>query len=245
MEQQLLTVRENAPAARGVYRMTLAGDVKAVAAPGQFVNLRVPGFALRRPISVCDWSEGGLTLLYKLAGGGTDAMSHMAAGTRVDALVGLGNGFDVSKSGERPLLVGGGVGTPPLYGLCKRLRAEGKRPTVLIGFRTADEILLADEFAALGARVLVTTEDGSAGAKGFVTAVMDKIDCSYFYACGPLPMLRAVDRAAKTAGEFSFEERMGCGFGVCMGCSKMTKYGAKRVCRDGPVFTREELIWED
>lgn len=245
MDQVLYTIRENVPVTAEVWRMVLAGDTGAITAPGQFLNLRVPGFTLRRPISVCDWNEGTVTLLYKVLGHGTEAMAAMKAGDKVDALTGLGNGFDTGKSGQRPLLVGGGVGTPPLYGLCRALRREGKEPVVLLGFRTAGDVLLEKEFAALGTQVHIATEDGSAGRKGFVTAVMPELSYTYLYACGPLPMLRAVDAAAKTGGQLSFEERMGCGFGVCMGCSRKTKSGSKRICKDGPVLERGEVLWDE
>ena len=235
MKQVWYTVRENVPVTAEVWRMVLAGDTGAITAPGQFLNLAVPGFTLRRPISVCDWDGESVTLLYKVVGRGTQAMTAQKAGDRVDALAGLGNGFDTARSGRRPLLVGGGVGTPPLYGLCRVLRQQGKEPIVLLGFR----------IAALGAEVQIATEDGTAGTRGFVTGPMAGLDYSYLYACGPLPMLRAVDKAAKTDGQLSFEERMGCGFGACMGCSWRTKNGSKRICKDGPVLERSELLWEE
>ena len=245
MKQVWYTVQENVPVTGEVWRMVLAGDTGAITAPGQFLNLAVPGFTLRRPISVCDWDGESVTLLYKVVGRGTQAMTAQKAGDRVDALAGLGNGFDTARSGRRPLLVGGGVGTPPLYGLCRVLRQQGKEPIVLLGFRTAAEALLTREFAALGAEVHLATEDGTAGTRGFVTGPMAGLDYSYLYACGPLPMLRAVDKAAKTDGQLSFEERMGCGFGACMGCSWRTKNGSKRICKDGPVLERSELLWEE
>ena len=244
MEQIVFTIRENVPLTVDVYRMVLDGDTGAITAPGQFVNVQVPGFTLRRPISVCDWAEGTLTLVYKVVGAGTAALEELVPGDRLDILTGLGNGFDTAKSGQKPLLIGGGVGTPPLYALCKKLLAEGKEPTVLLGFRSEREVILAEEFKALGAEVCIATEDGSVGTKGFVTAVMSELTYSYLYACGPIPMLKAVDGAAQTSGQLSFEERMGCGFGVCMGCSWMTKNGSKRICTDGPVLEREELLWD-
>ncbi len=244
MRPTTLTIRENVPLTGDVYRMILTGDTGEIRRPGQFLNLLVPGFVLRRPISVCDWREGEVTLLYKVVGGGTEAMTKLPAGFGIDTLMGLGNGFDTAKSGDHPLLVGGGVGTPPLYGLCRVLREEDKKPIVLLGFRSKGDILLEKEFAALGAEVHIATEDGSAGTKGFVTQVMPELAYTYLYACGPLPMLRAVDGAAKTGGQLSFEERMGCGFGACMGCSIMTKSGSKRVCADGPVLEREEILWQ-
>ena len=244
MKQVLFTIRENTPLTGDVCRMVLEGDTGAITAPGQFVNVQVPGFTLRRPISVCDWEKGKLTLVYKIVGGGTAKLEEMKPGERLDILTGLGNGFDTAKSGQKPLLIGGGVGSPPLYALCKKLLAEGKEPTALLGFRSEKEVILAEEFKALGAEVCIATEDGSVGTKGFVTAVMPRLTYSYLYACGPIPMLKAVDGAAQTSGQLSFEERMGCGFGVCMGCSWMTKNGSKRICTDGPVLEREELLWD-
>ena len=245
MKQTVFTILENVPLTKDVYRMKLAGDTEAITAPGQFVNLRLDGFYLRRPISVCDREEGVLTLIYKVVGHGTAAMAQYGTGGKLDVLTGLGNGYDTEKSGDRPLLIGGGVGVPPLYLLAKELTAQGKQVTVVLGFRTAHDAFYADEFAALGAKVLVTTEDGSLGTKGFVTdAFAEAGDYTHTYACGPMPMLRAVYNASKTSGQYSFEERMGCGFGACMGCSCKTLYGNKRICRDGPVLMKEEIVWE-
>lgn len=244
MKQTILTVAENARLAEGIYRMELIGDTSNIIAPGQFVNLKLDGFFLRRPISVCDWEDGKLTILYKVLGHGTEAMTYMESGEKLDVLTGLGNGYDAEKSGDHPLLVGGGVGIPPLYGLCKRLRAQGKRVTAVLGYNRAAEIFLADEFRALGAEVIVLTADGSAGARGLVTDGMATVEeYSYLYTCGPEPMLRAVYGACRTSGQFSFEERMGCGFGACMGCTCKTKYGNKRICKDGPVLEKEEIVW--
>ena len=243
MKQTNLTILENTRLADGIYRLRLAGDTSAITAPGQFVNLKLSGFFLRRPISVCDWENGEVTLIYKVLGRGTEMMTHMAPGTVLDVLTGLGNGFDVSRSGERPLLVGGGVGIPPLYGLARRLRAQGRQVTAVLGFNRASEIFLAEEFRDLGAEIILATADGSLGEKGFVTDVIARLDYTYFYACGPMPMFRALESIAKTDGEYSFEERMGCGFGACMGCSVLTKNGAKRICKDGPVLQRSEIIW--
>ena len=228
MKQITLTIAENIKLAEGIYRLRLAGDTSAITAPGQFVNLKLSGFFLRRPISVCDWTERKVTLIYKVLGRGTDAMTRMAPGTELDVLTGLGNGYDVSRSGERPLLVGGGVGIPPLYGLARRLAAQGKHVTAVLGFNRASEIFLAEEFRALGTEVVIATADGSAGLKGLVTDGMAAVsDYTYLYTCGPEPMLKAVYADCKTSGQFSFEERMGCGFGACMGCSCKTKYGNK------------------
>ena len=244
MKQTTLTVTENTRLADGIYRLRLAGDTSAITAPGQFVNLKLSGFFLRRPISVCDWSDGELTLIYKVLGHGTEAMTGMAPGTELDVLTGLGNGYDVSRSGEHPLLVGGGVGIPPLYGLAKRLTAQGKRVTAVLGFNCAAEQFLVEDFRALGVKVIVLTADGSAGVRGLVTDGMALAQgYSYLYTCGPEAMLRAVYDRCATSGQFSFEERMGCGFGACMGCSCQTKYGNKRICTDGPVLVKEEIIW--
>ena len=243
MKQTIFTVKENVALTEWVYKMTLSGDTSEVQKPGRFVNIKLDGLFLRRPISVCDATEDTLTLVYKVVGEGTEKMSRMQAGEKLDILTGLGNGYDTAKSGDRPVLVGGGVGVPPLYLLCRRLVAEGKRPTVILGFGKKDEVFYEEEFRALGADVIVTTVDGSYGTKGFAVAPMADLDYTYVYTCGPEPMLKAVYNAATTSGEFSFEERMGCGFGACMGCSCKTKYGNKRICRDGPVLVKEEIIW--
>ena len=243
MTQGLFTVLDNRPLTGNVYRMILAGDTGAITKPGQFVNIKLNGLYLRRPISVCDWEDGKLTLIYKTVGRGTEQMAAMTAGETLDLLVGLGNGFDTSKSGDAPLLLGGGVGVPPMYGLCKRLIGEGKKVTVVLGFNTKDEVFYENHFRRLGCEVIVTTVDGSHGQKGFVTDAMKSLTYSYFYTCGPMPMFRAIEATAVTSGQYSFEERMGCGFGACMGCSCETKYGNKRICRDGPVLEREEIVW--
>ena len=242
MNQTIFTVTRNERIANAVYRMTLCGDTSSITAPGQFVNVKLDGFYLRRPISVCDLDGVLLTLIYKTVGEGTEEMSRLTPGTKLDLLTGLGNGYDLTKSGDRPLLIGGGVGVPPLYLLAKHLVAEGKRVSVVLGFNTADEVFLADEFVDLGCTVSVTTVDGSLGTRGFVTDALPA-EYSYFYTCGPEPMLRAVYDATATSGQFSFEERMGCGFGACMGCSCKTVTGYKRICRDGPVLEKEEILW--
>ena len=230
--------------ARDVYKMILSGDTTAVTAPGQFVNVRLDGLYLRRPISVCDWQPEELTLIYKVVGKGTAQMASLQDGTVLSVLTGLGNGYDLTKSGERPLLLGGGVGVPPLYLAARQLRAAGKTVTAVLGFNTADDVFYQDEFRALGVRTIVTTADGSCGTRGFVTdALADAGDYSYVYTCGPEPMLKAVYNAVETSGQFSFEERMGCGFGACMGCTCKTKYGSKRICTDGPVLEKEEIVW--
>ena len=243
MQQQYFTITQNEPLSKGIYLLRLAGDTSAITAPGQFVNIKLDGFYLRRPISVCDWQEGELTLIYKVLGHGTAAMTELKPGAKLDLLTGLGNGYDVAKSGDKPLLVGGGVGVPPLYGLAKRLLAEGKKPSAILGFNTADEIFWADRFAELGVPVLLTTADGSAGQKGFVTDAMANVDYDYLYTCGPEPMLKAIHKICSSSGQFSFEERMGCGFGACMGCSCKTIYGNKRICKEGPVLVKEEILW--
>ena len=243
MRELDFTILENRCIAKNTYRMFLSGDASDCGA-GQFVNLRVDGDFLRRPISVCDADGESLTLIYKVVGGGTAKLSERGAGERINLLTGLGNGYDLSKSGHRPLLLGGGVGVPPLYKLAKLLIAEGKAVTVILGFNTKDEVFYENEFKALGARVIVCTADGSYGKRGFVTDAIGEIGAySYFYTCGPEPMLRAVCAATETSGQLSFEERMGCGFGVCMGCSCETLTGYKRICRDGPVMEKEEIKW--
>ena len=243
MKRSLFTIQDNQPLAPETYRMTLSGDTGAITAPGQFVNIALAGKFLRRPISVCDWGEGSLTLIYKVVGQGTAQMSQMSPGQALDLLTGLGNGYDLSKAGDRPLLIGGGAGVPPLYALAKALVAQGKRPQVILGFNTRAEAFLEEEFQALGAAVTVATADGSYGVRGFVTDAMPRDGYSYIYTCGPEPMLRAVYGKAVTSGQFSFEERMGCGFGACMGCTCETKYGYKRICREGPVLEKEEILW--
>ena len=243
MKQEIFVIKSQKKIAKDVFKMVLSGNTDDITASGQFVNIKLDGFYLRRPISVCDYDKNELTLIYKTVGEGTEAMSKYENGTELDVLTGLGNGYDTSLSGEKPLLLGGGVGVPPLYNLCKKLVAEGKKPTVILGFNSADDVFYENEFKALGADVYVTTADGSYGIKGFVTDAMAGIDYSYFYTCGPEPMLKAIYDVSNTSGQLSFEERMGCGFGACMGCSCKTKYGNKRICKDGPVLIKEEIIW--
>ena len=243
MKQEIFVIKSQEKIAKDVFKMVLSGNTDDITASGQFVNIKLDGFYLRRPISVCDYDKNELTLIYKTVGEGTDAMSKYENGTELDVLTGLGNGYDTSLSGEKPLLLGGGVGVPPLYNLCKKLVAEGKKPTVILGFNSADDVFYENEFKALGADVYVTTADGSYGIKGFVTDAMADLDYSFFYTCGPEPMLKAIYNVSTTSGQLSFEERMGCGFGACMGCSCKTKYGNKRICKDGPVLIKEEIIW--
>ena len=243
MKQSIFEILTNTPLTSSVYKMTLRGDTSAITAPGQFVEIALPGKFLRRPISVCDWAENSMTLIYKVVGHGTEQMAALPAGTRLDVLTGLGNGYDTTLSGENPVLVGGGVGVPPLYALCKKLIAEGKKPRVILGFNKESEIFLKQEFEALGIPTHIATADGSVGTKGFVTDVLKNLHYSYFYSCGPMPMFRAMEAVVTSSGEFSFEERMGCGVGACMGCSIQTKSGGKRVCKDGPVFLREEVFF--
>ena len=235
----------NEPLTDAVWRMTLAGDTQWISAPGQFVNIALEGKYLRRPISICDYDDRSIALIYKVVGGGTEQMSRMLPGETLDLLTGLGNGFSTKNDARRPLLVGGGVGVPPLYNLAKKLLAEGKPVQVVLGFNTASEVFYEEEFRALGCEVAVSTVDGSRGVGGFVTTAIagDGIDFDYFYACGPLPMLRALCDSVAQDGQLSFEERMGCGFGACMGCSCKTKYGNKRICKEGPVLTKGEIIW--
>ena len=243
MNQTIFEIKQNARIADNTYKMVLSGDTSDIIRPGTFVNIKLEGKYLRRPISVCDAVEGELTIIYKTVGAGTEQMAAMDEGVKLDVLTGLGNGYDVSKSGDRPLLIGGGVGVPPLYMLCKQLIAAGKAVTVVLGFNRASEVFYEQEFKALGAEVIIATADGSVGVKGFVTDAMKGVDYTYFYTCGPMPMFKAIEATVTTSGQYSFEERMGCGFGACMGCSCKTKYGNKRICRDGPVLEREEIIW--
>ena len=244
MRQSVFEIMTNRALTETVFELTLRGDTAPIAAPGQFVNIRLDGFFLRRPISVCNVEGNRLTLIYKVVGKGTDQMSAMVPGEKLDLLTGLGNGYDLSRCGDRPLLVGGGVGVPPLYLLARRLLEEGKRPTAILGFNQRSEIFYEKEFTALGIPVIVTTADGSYGVRGFVTDGMKRAgEYTHVCACGPEPMLKAVYAASVTSGQFSFEERMGCGFGACMGCSCKTKYGNKRICKDGPVLAKEEIVW--
>ncbi len=244
MKQSIFTIKQNTPLTSNIYKMLLQGDTSDITNCGQFVNIKLDGLYLRRPISVCDCEGDTLTLIYKVVGKGTEQMSRMTTGQSLDVLTGLGNGYDTSVSGQSPMLLGGGVGVPPMYMLCKKLISEGKNVSVVLGFNKEDEVFYEQEFKALGAAVTVTTVDGSYGARGFVTDVMKDAEYSYFYTCGPEPMLKAVYNTSKTEGQFSFEERMGCGFGACMGCSCKTITGYKRICKDGPVMKKEEILWE-
>ena len=243
MKQSIFTILENTALTKDVFKMVLEGDTSHITASGQFVNILLDGFFLRRPISVCDWDEKTLTIVYKVVGHGTEAMSKMTAGTELDILTGLGNGYDLTLAGERPVLLGGGVGVPPMYGCAKELVKLGIKPYVILGFNVKDEIFYEEEFKALGCETVVTTVDGSYGIKGFVTNALPE-NYTYFYTCGPEPMLKAVYKATNTSGQMSFEERMGCGFGACMGCSCKTLTGYKRICKEGPVMKKEEILWE-
>ena len=243
MKEVNYTLESNRKIAKDIYEMVLLGNNSAITRPGKFVNLLIDGCYLRRPLSVCNVEGDRLTLIYKVVGKGTEILSHAEPGAVFDTLTGLGNGFDVTRAGSYPLLVGGGVGVPPMYLLCRRLIENGAKPTVVLGFNTADDVFYRERFEALGAEVRVTTADGSVGTRGFVTDEVKRLMYTYFYACGPMPMFRALDQVVTTSGEYSFEERMGCGFGACMGCSCKTKYGTKRICVDGPVLRREEVIW--
>ena len=240
----LYRLLENTQLTETVWRMKLEGDTSAITAPGQFVQLSLPGFYLRRPISICDWDDTTITLVYKVVGDGTAAMAAMHVGMELDVLNGLGNGFDTSRCGDKPLLIGGGVGLPPMIGLCRQLLAEGKHPTVLAGFNTESEVFLRDAVEAMGAPFVLATADGSAGVKGFVTDAMKDIEYTDICSCGPLPMFKAIMNATDAPAQLSFEERMGCGFGACMGCTIKVKGGYKRVCKDGPVLDRDEVLWD-
>ena len=244
MKQSIFTILSNEALTDSVYKMVLSGDTTAITASGQFVNIQLDGMFLRRPISVCDYDAETLTIVYKVVGKGTEAMGAMVPGKELDILTGLGNGYDLSLSGQKPVLLGGGVGVPPMYNLAKTLMAEGKDVTVILGFNTKSEIFYEAEFQALGCKVIVATADGSYGVKGFATTPLAELDYTYFYTCGPEPMLKSVYKATNTSGQMSFEERMGCGFGACMGCSCKTLTGYKRICKDGPVMKKEEILWE-
>ena len=244
MKQSIFTVLSNEALTDCVYKMVLSGDTSDITNCGQFVNIQLDGMYLRRPISVCDYDDETLTIVYKVVGKGTEAMSAMGAGVKLDILTGLGNGYDLTLAGEKPVLLGGGVGVPPMYNLAKKLREMGKEVKVILGFNVKNEIFYEEAFKALGCDVTVTTVDGSYGVKGFVTTALEDIDYTYFYTCGPEPMLKAVYKASRTSGQMSFEERMGCGFGACMGCSCKTLTGYKRICKDGPVMKKEEILWE-
>ena len=242
MKQGMYTVASNRALTADVFEMRLLGDTSAITAPGQFINIKLDGLFLRRPISVCDWDSESITIIYKVVGKGTTQMSKMGEGDQLDVLTGLGNGFDVTKCGDTTLVIGGGVGVPPMYGLAKALLAAGKKPIAILGFNKSEELFYEEKFKALGIETIVTTVDGSHGVKGFVTNALPET-YDYFCTCGPEPMLKAVYNATNTSGLLSFEERMGCGFGACMGCSCETKYGNKRICKDGPVLEKEEIIW--
>ena len=244
MKQGFFQILENTQLTDSVYKMTLSGDVSAITAPGQFVNIKLDGLFLRRPISVCNVEEDKLTIIYKVVGKGTAQMAAMKTGT-LDVLTGLGNGYDLSVSGDRPVLLGGGVGVPPMYLLARKLIEQGRKVSVILGFNTKAEMFCEEDFRNLGAEVIVTTVDGSYGMKGFVMDAMKNVDYTYFYTCGPEPMLKAVYKTSVTSGQMSFEKRMGCGFGACMGCSCKTITGYKRICKEGPVMRKEEILWED
>lgn len=243
LKQDIYIIEKNECISKNTFEMILSGDTKAFTAPGQFLNIKLDGFYLRRPISVCDYDDNTITIIYKVVGKGTEKMSEMKKGEKLDILTGLGNGFDISKSGDKPIVIGGGAGVPPMFNLAKELIKSGKKPTAILGFNSEEEIFYKEEFEKIGADVIITTVDGSVGTKGFVTDAIKTLDYTYFYTCGPEPMLKAIYNNTKTSGQLSFEERMGCGFGACMGCSCKTKYGNKRICKDGPVLIKEEIIW--
>ena len=244
MKQGIFKISLNEKLTDNVYKMVLVGDTSDITACGQFINIQLDGLYLRRPISVCDKDDTSVTIIYKVVGKGTEQMAKMTVGESLDVLTGLGNGYDLSVSGDKPVLLGGGVGVPPLYMLARLLKEQGKEVSVILGFNTASEVFYENEFKALGCNVTVTTVDGSYGVKGFVTNAYPS-EYTYFYTCGPEPMLKAIYKTATTSGQMSFEERMGCGFGACMGCSCKTIAGYKRICKDGPVMLKEEILWED
>ena len=243
-KRDIYTIGENTKIAKDVYYMTLFGDTSFITAPGQFINIELEGFYLRRPISICDWDKEKIDIIYKVVGAGTEKMAAMQAGEKLDILTGLGNGFTINNETKAPLVIGGGVGTPPMYNLAKQLIQQGQKPTVILGFTSKDDVFYEEEFKALGCDVYVTTNDGSYGTKGFVTDVIKNLSgYDYFYTCGPEPMLKAISNATECSGQLSFEERMGCGFGGCMGCSCKTLTGYKRICKEGPIMLKEEIIW--
>lgn len=243
-KKEIVTIKSNKCIANLVYEMILEGNTKDISAPGQFINIELDGFYLRRPISICEYDENNIKIIYKIVGKGTEYLSNLKIGKKLDILTGLGNGFNTENSGDKPLLIGGGVGTPPMYQLCKNLISEGKKPIVVLGFNSKEDVFYEEEFKKLGAVIYISTADGTYGTKGFVTDVIKNLDdYTYFYTCGPEPMLKAVYDNTNTSGELSFEERMGCGFGACMGCTCKTKYGNKRICLNGPVLKKEEIIW--
>lgn len=244
MKQEIFEIVNNNCIADGIWMLSMTGNTSAITAPGQFVNIKLDGYYLRRPISVCDWTDGELSLIYKVLGSGTKAMTSYSIGKKLDILTGLGNGFRISNSGDYPVLVGGGVGIPPLFGLARRLVEENKAPSAVLGFNSVNDMFYVKEFESLGIPVKVVTADGSSGKRGLVTDALSELDgYTYLYTCGPEAMLKAVYNKCKSSGQFSFEERMGCGFGACMGCTCKTKYGNKRICKDGPVLEKEEIIW--
>jgi len=243
MKQDIFTVKSNKYLTENVLEMKLEGDTSDIKRPGQFVNIKLDGLYLRRPISVCDCSENSLTIIYKVVGKGTEQMASILPSKKLDILTGLGNGFNIAKAGEKPLLIGGGVGVPPMYLLAKKLIEKGLAPTIILGFNTESEIFYKEEFEKLGVKTIVTTVDGSYGIKGFVTDALKDLEYSYYFCCGPMPMLKAVYSSCNTSGQLSFEERMGCGIGACMGCSCKTITGYKRICTEGPVLEKEEILW--
>ena len=235
-------ISENNSIAVNTFKMVLSGGSNV---DGEFIHIAVPGFFLRRPLSICDYEDGRLTIVYKVVGEGTKVLSEMPVGTELEILTGLGRGFDAEACREKALLIGGGLGVPPLLLLAKRLKAQGKKVTAVLGFNKADEIILAREFESVCDTVAISTVDGSVDVKGFVTDAIAALqpEFDYFYTCGPMVMMKVVCQALEGPGEASLEERMGCGAGFCYGCSIQTKNGPLRVCKDGPVFRKEELIW--
>ena len=243
MRDNRYTVVKNEEIAPGTYYMTIAGDTSQIKDPGQFINIKIDGLYLRRPMSICSYDEESMSIIYKVVGKGTEAMSRMPAGDSFDALSPLGNGFDTEKIPEGALLIGGGAGAMPIYTLAMILRDKGKKPHVIIGFNREEEIFFADEFRDLGVELTIATMDGSVGVKGTVVDAMEKANRPYVCVCGPDPMMKAVAEHS-SGGQFDLGARMACGFGACMGCTVITKSGPKRVCKDGPIFDQEEIIWQ-
>lgn len=242
MKSEKFKILENKQIAKDVYKLVLEGNTSEITKPGQFVNIAISEFYLRRPISICDFEKNSLTLIYKVVGKGTYALSKKYTNHYLDILIPLGNGFDVEKTTMYPVLIGGGVGVPPLVNLAKQLIKKVDKVQVIIGFNKKEEIFGEDMFKNIGISPIVTTVDGSYGIKGLVSDALKDIKADYIYSCGPEPMLKALS-SFDIDGQFSFEARMACGFGGCMACSCKTKYANKRICKEGPVLFKEEIIW--
>lgn len=252
--QGTYVITEKQAIARETYSFTIScPEVAAAAQPGQFVHIRVKGFTLRRPISICgiDKEAGTLRIVFEIRGEGTSAIAGLNKGDLIDMLAPLGHGFTVSDSFKRVILIGGGIGTPPMLPLAKHY---GDKATAISGFRSASAVILQEDFRRTGAQTILCTDDGTLGIHGFVTQPFSELVKSgtidAVYACGPMPMLKGIAEICKENGifcEISLEERMACGIGACLGCACRTvrndeEYFA-HVCKDGPVFNAEEVLW--